>query len=269
MNSKAFTLALVIAGFSMFMVYSYVEDQTKVLTQKYGLMETVIVAKNDINELELIDDSKVMAATVPAKFLSPGHFKTIRELENTIATVPILKGEQITKPRVSYPGQKTGLSRQVANGYRAVAILVDDTQAVGKLIKPGDRVDVLAKIEYAPGEKDRSFTKTILEDVLVLSTGFNVSNSIPLIGMKMGQEITKMNLNTYERYNTVSLELSPFQVQKLSFVIKLLDPKPFLALRNNNDKQIVRSQPVKLYDVLGEEKAEVIEYFKEKRKKDK
>ena len=44
MNSKAFTLALVIAGFSMFMVYSYVEDQTKVMTQKYGLMEFLVGA---------------------------------------------------------------------------------------------------------------------------------------------------------------------------------------------------------------------------------
>jgi pilus assembly protein CpaB len=267
MNSKAFTLALVIAGFSMFMVYSYVEDQTKVMTQKYGIMETVIVAKNDINELELIDDSKVMTTTVPAKFLSPGHFKTVRELENTIATVPILKGEQITKPRVSYPGQKTGLSRQVSNGYRAVAILVDDRQSVGKLIKPGDRVDVLAKIEYVAGEKDRQMIKTILEDVLVLSTGFNVSNSIPLIGMKMGREIKKMNLNTYQRYNTVSLELTPFQAQKMTHVIKFLDPKPFLSLRNNNDKQIVRSQPTRLYDILGEDKTEAIEYFRKKRKK--
>ena len=137
----------------MFMVYSYVEDQTKVMTQKYGVMETVIVAKNDINELELIDDSKVMSATVPARFLAPGSFKTMKELENTIATVPILKGEQITKPRVSYPGQKTGLSRQVSNGYRAVAILIDDRQSVGKLIKPGDRVDVITEIEYAQGKR--------------------------------------------------------------------------------------------------------------------
>ena len=267
MNSKAFTLALVIAGFSMFMVYSYVEDQTKVMTQKYGLMETVIIAKKDINELELIDDSKIMTTTVPAKFLSPGHFKTVRELENTIATVPILKGEQITKPRVSYPGQKTGLSRQVSNGYRAIALLVDDRQSVGKLIKPGDRIDVIAKVEYMTGEKDRQMTKTILEDVLVLSTGFNVSKSIPMIGMKMGREIKKMNLSTYERYNTVSLEVTPFQAQKITHVIKFLDAKPFLSLRNNNDKQIVRSQTTRLYDIMGEDKAEAIEYFKEKRKK--
>ena len=116
-------------------------------------------------------------------------------------------------------------------------------------------------------EKDRQITKTILEDVLVLSTGFNVSNSIPLIGMKMAKEIKKMNLSTYERYNTVSLEVTPFQAQKLTHVIKFLDPKPFLSLRNNNDKQIVRSQSTRLYDILGEDKTEAIEYFRNKRKK--
>ena len=83
----------------------------------------------------------------------------------------------------------------------------------------------------------------------------------------MGKEIKKMNLSTYERYNTVSLEVTPFQAQKLTHVIKFLDAKPFLSLRNNNDKQIVRSQTTRLYDIMGEDKAEAVEYFKEKRKK--
>mgnify|MGYP001341167370 CR=1 FL=1 len=50
MNSKAFTLALVIAGFSMFMVYSYIEDQSKSLFKKFGQEQTVVVAKQDIKE---------------------------------------------------------------------------------------------------------------------------------------------------------------------------------------------------------------------------
>ena len=74
-------------------------------------------------------------------------------------------------------------------------------------------------------EKDRQLTKTILEDVLVLSTGFNVSNSTPLIGMRMGKEIKKMNLSTYERYNTVSLEITPVSSSKTYSCSKIFGPQ--------------------------------------------
>ncbi len=71
-----------------------------------------------------------------------GSFSNMSEVENTVATVPIKKGEQITKPRVTYPGARTGLARQVSVGKRAVAIQITENQAVSKLLKPGDRVDV-------------------------------------------------------------------------------------------------------------------------------
>ncbi|MAW07088.1 MAG: Flp pilus assembly protein CpaB [Halobacteriovoraceae bacterium] len=262
MNSKAFTLALVIAGFSMFMVYSYIEDQSKSLFKKFGQEQTVVVAKQDIKELELLDDSKVTLKTVPSKFLAPGHYKTIKEIENTIALTPIMKGEQITKPRLAYPGEKTGLARQVSVGKRAVAILVNENQAVGKLIKPGDRVDVIANFSYIPGRMDKTKTSTVLQDVLVLSTGFNMTNSIPMVGLKVPNEIKAMNLNTYSRYNSVTLELDPFQSQKIIFIIKNMDSAPFLSLRNNDDKDQLRIPTTDLYDVLDESKSDAREYFK-------
>tara|TARA_B100000927_G_C16439888_1_gene459307 strand:+ start:387 stop:1196 length:810 start_codon:yes stop_codon:yes gene_type:complete len=262
MNSKAFTLALVIAGFSMFMVYSYIEDQSKSLFKKFGQEQTVVVAKQDIDDLELLDDSKVILKTVPSKFLAPGHYKTIKDIENTIALTPIMKGEQITKPRLAYPGEKTGLSRQVSVGKRAVAILVNENQAVGKMIKPGDRVDVIANISYVPGRKDKNSTSTILQDVLVLSTGYNMSNNIPMVGVRIAKEIRALKLNSYSQYNSVTLELDPFQSQKLIFIIKNLDGSPFFSLRNNDDKDQLRIPVTELFDVLDENKAEAREYFK-------
>ena len=262
MNSKAFTLALVIAGFSMFMVYSYIEDQTKSLFKKIGQEQTVVVAKQDILDLELIDDSKVMLITVPSKFLAPGHYKTIKDIQNTIALTPIMKGEQITKPRVAYPGEKTGLSRQVSVGKRAVALLVNENQAVGKLIKPGDRVDVIANISYVPGRKDKTNTMTVLQDVLILSTGYNISNSIPMVGLETAKEIRALNLNTYNQYSSVTLELDPFQSQKLIFIIKNMDSTPFFSLRNNDDKDQLRIPVTEIFDILDENKADAREYFK-------
>lgn len=265
MNTRALTLALVIAGFAMMMVYTYLEDQRSALIKEYGTQTSVIVAKTDIQELDLIDDSKVEVKTVPSNFLAPGHFKTIKELESTIATVPIIKGEQITKPRVTYPGIKTGLSRQVAVGKRAMAINITEKDAVGRLIKPGDRVDVLASIDISQGQrKDLQKTRTILQDVLVLSTGMSMTNSIPIYGVETPKVIKTMNLNTYTTYNTITLELDPYDAQKLAYMQSYGTGTIALSLRNNSDKEPIRLKATQIYDVLGDDANEAKNFFAEK-----
>lgn len=253
MNTRAFSLALILALFSMFMVYTYIEDQKTEIIKRYGTPTPVIIARKDIQELALIDDKSVRVVTVPRSFALPGHFKTIKEIENTVATTPIIKGEQITKPRVTYPGAKTGLARQVSVGKRAIAINITEKQAVSKLIKPGDRVDVLAALDYSSGRKDLQKTKTIIQDVIVLSTGKSMTNSIPIYGVKTPREIKKMNVNTYTQYNTVTLELTPYQVQKLIYLLSYSGYPLFLSLRNNKDKQIARIKSTDIYGVIGDE----------------
>ena len=159
MNTRAFTLALIIAGMAMFMVHTYVEDKESQYKKEFGERRTVIVAKRDIQELELIDDTKVQVKSIPQNFAPPSSFSEIKDVENTIATVPIIKGEIITKPRVTYPGAKTGLSRQVSLNKRAFALNITERQAVSKLIKPGDRVDIIAAIDYSSGRKRYSKNK--------------------------------------------------------------------------------------------------------------
>lgn len=268
MKSRAFGFALVIAIFAVLMVQTYISDKESEIVKQYGIQGTVVVAKVDINELELIDDSKVVIQSMPNNFLAPGHFKTIKEIENTIATVPILKGEQITKPRVTYPGAKTGLARQVSLGKRALAINVSEKHAVARLIKPGDRVDILTSIDISDGtRKDLQSTKTILQDVLILSTGQSMTNSIPIIGVQTPSVIKKMNLSTYSNYNTVTLELDPFQVQKLVYLLSF-SPRPlFLSLRNNQDTKIERINSTRIFSILNEDADEAKAFLQEKYKK--
>lgn len=265
MNSRAFTLSLVIAGIAMFMVYSYISGQEAEWVKKYGKKVTVVKAKVDINELELIDDTKVYADEVPSQFVQPGAIKDFKEVYNTIATVPIKKDEQITNPRITYPDSRTGLSRQVSIGKRAISIQISEEQAVSKLIKPGDRVDILAMVDYAGGRKELNKVKTILQDVLVLATGLSVTNSVPMVGMKTTEEVKKLNLNTYTSFNTVTFELGPYEVQKLIYIITSGGGRIFLSLRNNDDKQIVRITGTKLFDLLGEDATEAKAFFNEQK----
>lgn len=263
MNSRAFSLSLVIALVAVFMSYSYIDSVEKEHLEKYGHPQPVVVAQIDIKELELIDDTKVKIETYPKKFLMPGHLKRIEEVYNTIATVPIKAGEQITAPRVTQPGARTGLAQQISVGKRAYSLNITAGQAVGKLIKPGDRVDIMALIAYAPGQLEKMKVKTVLQDVLILSTGYNITNALPAVVLQRDEEIRKMNLNTYTDYNTVTVELSPMEVQKMIYLINA-GSKIHLSLRNNDDKTIEGLTSTEIYDVLGEDAAEAKDYYQKK-----
>ncbi|MFZ4713093.1 MAG: Flp pilus assembly protein CpaB [Bacteriovoracaceae bacterium] len=265
MNSRAFTLSLVIACVAMFMVYSYIAGQEADWVKKFGKLVPVVRAKVDINELDLVDDSKVYIENVPQQFAQPGVFSNVKDIYNTVATVPIKKDEQITSPRVTYPDARTGLARQVSIGKRAISIQLSEEQSVSRLLKPGDRVDILALVDYAGGRKEFNRVKTILQDVLVLATGLAVTNTIPLVGVRTAEEIKKLNLNTYNSFNTVTLELNPFEVQKLIYIISAASGRIFLSLRNNDDKQIQRISGSKLFDILGEDAGEAKAFFQEQK----
>lgn len=261
MNSRAFTLSLIIAGIAVFMVYSYIDGRESQFIQEFGNETPVVVAKVDITELELLDDRKVQVINVPAKYKMPGAFSSIEEIYNTIASVPILTGEQITKPRITYPGARTGLSRQISIGKRAFSLQITEGMAVSKLIKPGDRIDILAMIDYAGGRKDKMKVKTVLQDVYVLATGYNVTKDLPLVGMNVQSEVKTMKLNTYTNYNSITVELTPYEVQKLYFIIQT--GAMYFSLRNNDDKNYESISGTKLFDIMGDDQAEAKAYFQQ------
>lgn len=264
MNRRAFTLSLVIAGIAMFMVYSYISGKEAEYIRAYGQSVGVVVAKEDIKEMDLLDDRKVQIVNIPEKFVQPGAVKSIEGVDNKYAAVPLKKGEQITKTRITQPGHRTGLSNQVSVGKRALSIRVTESAAVAKLIKPGDRVDIIAFIDYAGGKKDVINVKTVLQDVLILSTGLKVTNALPLVGIKNDRELKYKNLSVYTKFNTVTLELTPFEVQKVVF-LRSIGSNLRLSLRNNDDKTIERISRTKLFDVLGEDSQEAKAYFANQR----
>src|SRR6476469_3261987 len=96
-----------------------------------------------------------------------------------------------------------GLSRQISIGKRALSIQVTEGHAVSRLLKPGDRVDILALVDYASGKKEKLKVKTVLQDVLILSTGLFVTNSIPLINIKVDNDQRQLKLTSNTNYNTV------------------------------------------------------------------
>ncbi|MCO5143539.1 MAG: Flp pilus assembly protein CpaB [Oligoflexia bacterium] len=256
MGNRAFTISFVVAALAVSMVFSYVSSTEEAIRAQYGTETSVVVAKKNIKELDILDETNLTIKSIPRSFRQPGTSQKIADFKGALAIAPIISGEQITRSKVTQLGARTGLARQVAIGKRAVSIKVSDESAVAKLIKPGDRVDVLAVIDpTGSGNKLFYEGRTVLQDVLVLATGKYVTNTVPGIletDPYKKDNKNKINLSEYTQFANVTLEVDPFQAQMLVYSTKIGDGV-YLTLRNNDDNTKEELQKTMLRDLMGKD----------------
>ena len=267
MNNKALTLSLFIAVFAIFMVNSYVSSIEDGARKKFGTEVLVVKAKRDIKEQETINETLLELSLVPKKFLEPASVyfekseedketsRSMKALAGAIAIVPIRKGEQITYNKMTEPGIRTGLSPQIAPGRRAMSIPVSEITGVAKLVKPGDRVDLIAVIDMGGG-KENKIAKTVLQDIVVLAVGRNVTNNVArLVELDGGKEKVKSLTEDFS-FNSVTLEVEPLQAQTLALILGG-DGAITLSLRNNDDTERTVLNSTMQGDILGADASRV------------
>jgi pilus assembly protein CpaB len=169
-----------------------------------------------------------------------------------VAATPIKKGEQLLGTKLLKPGPNTGLSLQVSPNKRAVALAVDEIRGVSKLIRPGDRVDVITSIEYGKGQTQRREIKTLLQDVVVLATGQHITNNIPrALQNDPGGKPSFVNLNADISFSTITLEVTPAEAQNLIYIMSDSPGSIYLTLRNPNDRARTQMGTSSVESVLG------------------
>lgn len=261
MNNRAFTISFLVAVGAVLMVYSYVTSTEETMRLKYGEDVPVVVAKKNIKELEILDETNLTTKSIPKEFKEPGTAEDIKSFMGGLAIAAINAGEQITRTKITTLGARSGLARQVAIGKRAVTITVSDVQGVAKLIKPGDRVDVLAKFDPSgSGNPLMIEVRTILQDVLVLATGKYVTNTIPGIvekdTFKGGEMGTRVPLSEYVTYPNITLEVDQYQAQRVVYASAVLGGV-YLVLRNNDDNTKEDINKTSMSDFTGGETPKV------------
>ncbi len=252
MNNKAFSMSLIMALAAVLMVYSYIDSREKEWSKRYGNEEPVIVARKDINELKEITKDLIEVRNVPKDYREPGATTSEKDVVGFVALVPMRKGEQITYNKIAGLGVRTGLSRQVSPGKRAVSMNINDVTGVSKLLKPGDRVDVIAVID-PPGStgKGNQISKTILQDVPVLAVGKFITSHVPRREEKdeSGRVIVR-NLAENDAYGTITVEVDPPNAQVMAY-FNNGGGSLTLSLRNNDDTERVVLAPTTMRDMLG------------------
>lgn len=270
MNNKALTLSLVMAVIAVFFVQSYVTSIEEEARKKFGTEVLVVKAKKDIKEQETINETLLEMTLIPKRFLEPASVffekkeedaesrKGMAALAGTVAMVPIKKGEQITYNKITEPSIRTGLSPQIAPGRRAVAIPVTEVTGVSKLIKPGDRIDVVGVLDTGGGKENR-ISKTILQDIVVLAVGRNVTNNVPRVLENDGSGKPRVrSLVEDTSFSTITIELDPIQTQALALVTANSENTLVITLRNNDDTDRSATGVTTLNDVLGADSAKRI-----------
>lgn len=268
MNNRALTLSVIMALLAVFFVDSYVTSIEEQAKKEFGTEVLVAVAQKDIPEMETINETMLELKPIPKKFLEPAALsytdertkaeREMRQLSGNVAVVPIKKGEQITYNKITEPSLRTGLSPQVTPGRRAIAVPVNEVTGVAKLVKPGDRVDLIAIIDAGSG-KEGKFAKTVLQDVVVLAVGRNVTNNVArIIERDPASKVNKIrSLTDYDGFASVTLEVEPSQAQTLALLMASGNNSLTLSLRNNDDSDRNAMPGVSMYDVMGSDGAKV------------
>jgi pilus assembly protein CpaB len=239
--------------FAMFLLWSWSVEQQKTMNRKFGTFARVVVASEDIAEMETIDESKLKFTEHPADFLQPEAISDVENAVGQVAAVPIKAGEQILQTKLLLPGPETGLSMEVSPGRRAITLPIDDMRGVSRLLRPGDRIDIVAALDYGKGPDAKREVRTILQDVVVLATGLNVVNKIPrrfeLDGN--GKTINRINLNASTNFTTITIEGKPDEVQQLVYILATAPGSLFTVLRNPSDRAQAPTRITTIEDVLG------------------
>jgi pilus assembly protein CpaB len=156
------------------------------------------------------------------------------EIDGRVVKVPIPQGNPVLLSMLAPEGTAAGLSGILEDGKRALTVKVDEVAGVAGFLHPGDHVDVLMDIAMKGQNQSEHFSKTILHDIPILTTG--------QIWEQKGNEKPMV-------VNTVTLELTPENAEVLNLASN--EGRIRLALRNRNNRTVAQTQGVTTSILIG------------------
>ncbi|OGR42499.1 MAG: Flp pilus assembly protein CpaB [Elusimicrobia bacterium GWA2_61_42] len=184
---------------------------------------TVLVAKYDLPARTIMNVDLVETRVIPKMYIEQDSYEVksqsdIKLVSNLVTSVRIPKGNQITQSALVSLSPEAGLSVKVPPGYRGCVLPLENDLL--RLIKPGDRVDILVSFDAVMGDnRKEKVTATILQNVLVLGVGSNLGQ-----GLSGGQAKAKAAAEAadqaFSEKAALSLALNPNEAQYLALSVK-------------------------------------------------
>ncbi|MFA6092150.1 MAG: Flp pilus assembly protein CpaB [Elusimicrobiota bacterium] len=222
MEKKSVLIPLVLAVAAAALYLLVLTSREKQLAKSHE-NTTVLVARVDLPERTLLKKDLVQGMQIPRKYMAQDSFevKTPSDIElitNLVTRVRIPKGNQLSHSIVTPLSPTTGLSVKIPSGYRGAVIPVENELL--KLIKPGDRVDVMVTFDalMADNRKEK-VTATILQNTLVLGVGSNLGQGMAAKDFADKEKKDEQSAAFAEK-GILSVALNAVEAQYLSLAMK-------------------------------------------------
>lgn len=198
-------------------------------------MVSVVYAAANIEPTLEIKESMIEVRQVAKDAFPETGFRDKSELLGRVTAWSIPKGTPIGAMQLAPKGTPPGMAVKIEDGYRAVAVKIDESAGVAGWIKPGSHVDVIALLANPDrSSRNQNISKVILQNIQVLA---------------VGQEIGKAGDTAATITNTVTLLLTPNDVPKLH--LAETKGKLRLAMRNQRDSSLAKDYLTTDNDLLG------------------
>lgn len=184
---------------------------------------TVLVAKYDLPARTIMNVDLVETRVVPKTFMEQDAYEVksqsdIKLVSNLVTSIRIPKGNQITQSSLVSLSPEAGLSVKVPPGYRGCVLPLENDLL--RLIKPGDRVDILVTFDAVMGDnRKEKVTATILQNVLVLGVGSNLGQGLSGQQAKSKDAAAAAD-QAFSEKAALSLALNPNEAQYLALSVK-------------------------------------------------
>lgn len=227
MKNKIILILAVIVGLAAAGgLYVFLENMQKTYQIK-GDFVKVVVASQRIPAKTQITAQMIELKDIPSNYVNERAAVDTKEVVGKVLKSEIFPGEQVLRDKLAKDNDPSGgLAFIIPPGRRAVTIAVNEVSGVAGLVRPGDRVDVIATFDPGTG----SITTFLIQNVDVLST----------------DQITQASPEgkTAVTAHTITLSVTPDQAQPLV----LCSEKGLirLALRSATDQDAVDLPGIRL-----------------------
>ncbi len=227
-------IALGMASLVSYVVYQKTSRQSTVLQPESDqeIVQIAVVDRN-LNRGAKITQQDLRMTSYLRKTLPNGHFTDLTHAVDRIVIKPIQATEPLLESALAPPDlTKGGMAAVITPQKRAMAVKVDDVIGVAGFLHPGHLVDVLVSLQK-PGEKRTQVTKTVLENILVLS---------------VGTQAQETEDKTSKKVTVVTLEVDLEEAEKLALAIN--QGRIQIALRGYSDTDQILTKGITVKSLL-------------------
>ena len=166
-------LGLLLAGLTGLSLYGVSQDLGARTVAAATDTTDIVIARADIPVRSVLIADMLTMKTYPKNLVVPGAVTSVADIvgQTTVSTIPA--GAAVVRSQLVAASGRSGASVTLEKGKVLVAFPTVDPLTTAGLVRPGDRVDILATVTTGTGEAARKTSTTLqnLEVIDVLTTG--------------------------------------------------------------------------------------------------